>query len=143
MTGIRIYLRNLWLAVRGRNPYLVELDGVKEDLAKAREELEKAVGNARLLGELYERTEVLMKEDDKTINGYKTLVENLRERIREKDDLIARMQGDYRKSEQAYKDRIAGYSAQIAALQESRKNPSDRRRGTKKPANKKPKTINK
>ena len=130
MTGITIYLRNLWLAVTGKDPYQLELDGVKEELAKAREELEKAVENARLLGELYGSTAAALKKDAEDIKDYQTLVENLRERIAEKDELIRQMEEAYRKSEKGYKERIADYGARMASRQVR-----ERKKPGKKPKN--------
>ena len=128
MTGIRNYLRNLWLALTGNNPYQVELDEV-------REEYRKTASNVKKLEDFYYKALEKWDKADGQIKDYQTLVENLRKRVAEKDALIAEMDKDYRKrvaekdaliaemdmdyrkQSDGYKKRIVDYGEQIARLQ--------------------------
>lgn len=117
------YIRNLWTALTGRNPYQLELDGVREEFENAKAELLQISQKVSELEKAHAQIHGMFGEDAKTSDGLMQLVENLRERIGEKDELIRQMREDYRKCEKAYKERIAGYSQQIADLQKGRKKP--------------------
>ena len=77
------YLRNLALALMGRNPYQAERD----DLA---EKLEKADENVRVLKHLYCNVLEKWESKQKQAASLQQLVENLRERIKDKDAAIDR-----------------------------------------------------
>lgn len=115
------YFRNLWTALTGRNPYQLELDRVKEEFENAHAELLQVSEKISALGTAHAQMSKIIVEDAKMNDSLKQLVENLRERIGEKDELIRQMREDYRKCEQDYQARISGYSLQIAALQRSQK----------------------
>lgn len=131
------YLKNLWLALTGRNPFRQELEEKTDQLAKA------AV-NVTSLYDLYyaalekwnnettQRIEAEAVNDrlarrigdlEKRIAGMQVLVENLRERVREKDvemdaagrefhERMNRMKGEYQ-------NRIEAYNLEIDALRKS------------------------
>lgn len=79
------YVKNLIMALLGRNPYREELDELKEKYEKTGE-------NVRSLRDMYydavERWEQAWKE----VKQLQVLTENLRERIREKDKMMDEMQ---------------------------------------------------
>jgi len=70
------YIRNLLIALRGRNPYQEELDGLKEKYEKAGE-------NVRSLRGMYYGAVERLNEADKEVKQLQVLTENLRERIKE------------------------------------------------------------
>ena len=75
------YIKNLIIAILGRNPYLEELD-------KLREQYNKAAQNVEALQDMYYDAIDRWNESDKQAKLLQALVENLRERIREKDEMI-------------------------------------------------------
>ena len=76
------YLKHLLAALLGNNPYEAERD---ELAAK----LEKAAENVRGLNELYYNMVERWEAERKQIVSLQQLVENLRERIKDKDAAIA------------------------------------------------------
>jgi hypothetical protein len=76
------YLKNLLAALLGNNPYQAERD----DLAA---KLEKAGDNYRGLNELYYKMVERWDAERKQVTSLQQLVENLRERIKDKDAAIA------------------------------------------------------
>lgn len=76
------YLKNLLSALLGRNPYEVERDEMAA-------ELEQASDNYRGLNELYYNMVERWEAERKQMASLQQLVENLRERIRDKDAAIA------------------------------------------------------
>lgn len=115
------YFRNLWTALTGRNPYQLELYGVREEFEQAQAELARLRESVAALGTAHAQMSKTIVEDAKMNGSLQQLVENLRGRIGEKDSLIQQMREDYRKREQDYESRIACYSQQIASLQNSQK----------------------
>ena len=85
---MRRYFKNLIRAVLNINPYKVELD-------ELRDHYEKAAGQ--------------MTATEKMMGSLQALVENLRQRIDEKDELMKRMKEDYQA-------RIEAYSREIDTL---------------------------
>lgn len=79
------YLKNLLAALLGNNPYEAERD---EMAAK----LEQAGENLRGLNELYYNVLEKWEAEQKQIASLQQLVENLRERIKDKDAVIERLQ---------------------------------------------------
>ena len=75
------YLKNLLAALLGSNPYEAERD---ELAAK----LEQASDNVRGLQELYYNMVERWETEQKQMASLQQLVENLRERIKDKDALI-------------------------------------------------------
>ena len=83
------YLKNLLSVLMGNNPYEAERD----DLAA---KLEKAGDNVRGLQELYYNMVERWEAERKQMASLQQLVENLRERIKDKDAVIAQLQNEYR-----------------------------------------------
>lgn len=79
------YLKNLLSALLGNNPYEAERD---ELAAK----LEQASDNVRGLNELYYNVLEKWEAERKQIASLQQLVENLRERIKDKDAVITQLQ---------------------------------------------------
>lgn len=79
------YLKNLLAALLGNNPYEAERD----DLAA---KLEQAGENYRGLNELYYNVLEKWEAERKQIASLQQLVENLRERIKDKDAVIEQLQ---------------------------------------------------
>lgn len=79
------YLKNLLAALLGNNPYEAERD---ELAAK----LEKANDNYRGLNELYYNMVERWEAERKQATSLQQLVENLRERIKDKDAVIDQLQ---------------------------------------------------
>lgn len=78
---MRRYLKNLLSALLGNNPYEVECDELAAKLAKADE-------NVRGLNELYYNMVERWEAEQKQMASLQQLVENLRERIKDKDAAI-------------------------------------------------------
>lgn len=76
------YFKNLLSALLGNNPYETERD----DLAA---KLEQAAENVRGLNELYYNVLEKWEAERKQVASLQQLVENLRERIKDKDAAIA------------------------------------------------------
>jgi len=70
------YIKNLLIALRGRNPYQEELDGLKEKYEKAGE-------NVRILQNMYYDAAEKAWDAEKRESALQQLTENLRKRIRE------------------------------------------------------------
>jgi uncharacterized protein YeeX (DUF496 family) len=51
------------------------------------------------------------------MNSYQTLVENYRDRLKEKEEEINKMLVDYQRQVENYEKRLGGYSVTIAELQ--------------------------
>lgn len=94
---MRRYLKNLFSALLGNNPYEAERD---ELAAK----LEKAGENVRGLNELYYNMVERWEAEQKQMASLQQLVENLRERIKDKDAAIAQLQNEYREYTKKKKD---------------------------------------
>lgn len=84
------YFLNLWEALLGRNPYRAELERMMEDCA------------------------TLDAQHSREVKSYQTLVENLRQRLHDKDELMKRMKDDYQ-------ERIEQYNAKIDELRNKEK----------------------
>lgn len=125
------YIKNLMTALLGNNPYQMELDRVKEEYAKTASRVNDLSDKA---DELNQRLE----DDVKTLDGYQLLIENLRERVAEKDGEIAHMKEEFKERTEGYKRRISDYSGQIARLQGELAKQKKRRQAAKarKPAKK-------
>ena len=80
------YFKNLFIALCGNNPYQMELDRV-------REEYEKTTEKVYHLEEMYWKFQEQKAEIDKQVAGYQTLVENLRQRLKDKEKLVADYSG--------------------------------------------------
>lgn len=82
---MRRYLKNILSALLGNNPYEAERD----DLAA---KLEQAGENYRGLNELYYNVLEKWEAERRQIASLQQLVENLRERIKDKDAVIKQLQ---------------------------------------------------
>ena len=79
------YFKNLLSALLGNNPYQAERDELAEKLAKAGE-------NIHGLNELYYNVLEKWEQSDKQVASLQQLVENLRDRIADKDAVIEQLQ---------------------------------------------------
>ena len=104
------YFKNLVTALCGSNPYQLELDDVREKYEKTAERVEQLEG-------LYNKALERWDEASKQLSSYQTLVENLRERVAEKDALVDRLKEESAVRAEGYRRRIEDYSAQVARLQ--------------------------
>lgn len=104
------YFKNLLIALFGNNPYQMELDRV-------REEYEKTAEKVTQLDDLYWAFKEQLATAEKQVASYQTLVENLRERLKEKDEQIAHMNKSRQQLVDENQKRIAAYSETIAKLQ--------------------------
>ncbi len=77
------YIRNLVIAMMGRNPYQEELDELQE-------KYEKAALHVSSLQDMYYSAVERWTEADKQARSLQTLVENLRTRIREMRELATK-----------------------------------------------------
>lgn len=79
------YFKNLWLALMGRNSYQLELERVRGDFSQTE-------AKVRDLNELYYELRSKMQTSESQINDYQVLIENLRRRLADKDDVIKALQ---------------------------------------------------
>lgn len=107
---MRNYFRNLFTALAGNNPYQMELDRVREEYEKTAERVEQ-------LDELYYTIKGNLAQSDARLADYQQLVENLRRRIVDKDDLIGRMREEASRIEADYRRRLADYGETVGRLQ--------------------------
>lgn len=123
------YFKNLVLAIRGRNPFADEVADLNEKMEKAGENVRglqnqlyaalEYLESAKLLLSLNKK---LIEKRDKQISSMQQLVENLRERIRDKDAELEEQGRAFRErleqTRQEYDKRIATYAQEIARLKE-------------------------
>ena len=83
------YFKNLLSALLGNNPYQAERD----DLAA---KLEQAAENVERLRDMYCAACEKWEHGDKQVASLQQLVENLRERIKDKDAALDQLQKEYR-----------------------------------------------
>ena len=128
---MKYYLKNLLTALCGRNPYRQELDELKEEMEKAREnvstlqdayykEMEKSVDAERMQDEaakLLEEYKSMIEKNGKQLTSFQVLVENYRERLDEKNAMIEQIRKDYQRQVENYENRIGNYCLTIADLQ--------------------------
>ena len=105
------YFKNLFIALCGNNPYQMELDRV-------REEYEKTAEKVAQLEDLYWISKETKVDIDKRMASYQTLVENLRQRLKEKDEQIAQLKLSRQRLVNEHQKQVAAYSETIAKLQE-------------------------
>lgn len=99
---IKQYLTNVARALLGVDYRQAELDEV-------REMYNKSSAYVKTLEDAYSKIVAKMDATDRLFASLQMLIENLRSRLNEKDDLMARMKEDYQ-------SRINVYSAKIDAL---------------------------
>lgn len=114
---MRRYLKNVLIALLGRNPYRQELDELKDKYEKAGE-------NVKSLRGMYCDAVELWTVADKQAKSLQTLVENLRERIREKDAGLEEQGRAFRElleqTRREHDKRIATYAEEIERLQNNK-----------------------
>lgn len=82
---MKYYIKNLLAALRGKNPYQAERDDLADKLKKAGE-------NISGLQDLYYNVVEKWETGKKQVESLQQLVENLRERIADKNAIIAKLQ---------------------------------------------------
>jgi chromosome segregation ATPase len=121
------YLRNLCLALCGNNPYQMELADVRGKYEKT---AERVTGLQELYFkgvELYDAVSRHVAELEKLVadgkeqeKGLQRLIENLRERVAEKDGVLAQQGKEFRERMERmkadYQRRIDEYTAEIDRL---------------------------
>ncbi|MBR5395768.1 MAG: hypothetical protein IK144_11930 [Bacteroidaceae bacterium] len=103
---MRRYFRNLLMALLGRNPFQLELNEVKE-------KFESAAEKVGMLNDMYFKLQDNMVTVERWLIDYQTLVENLRERIRDKDEQLSQQEHDYRAAKAEYEKRIQAYKLKL------------------------------
>ena len=96
---MRRYLLNLLTALRGINPFERELEQVKKDYERVAEQVAQ-------LQSVYATVKKRTTGAVSQIRGLQKLVENLRSRLSEKDELIERMKQDFQQRVNAYNAKI-------------------------------------
>jgi len=91
------YFKNLLAALLGRNPYETERD-------EMRRQIEQAAENVERLRDMYCAACEKWEQSDKQVASLQQLVENLRERIKDKDAAIEQLQNEYREYTKKKKD---------------------------------------
>lgn len=122
------YLNNLFLALTGSSPF-------REELEEAKRQLEKATCSMSALQDQYctalekwddcqqelEQTRATLRSAEKLNDGSQALIENLRERIREKDAEMKQQGVEFRERmeriKQDYQKRIDEYNIIIEEMQ--------------------------
>ena len=99
---VKIYFNTLRLALLGRNPYRKELDELRNGY-------EKISSKIISLKDMYCSCVDNIDQYKKRTNGLNQLVENLRERIGEKDVILQRTKLEYQ-------ERLSTYNAEIDSL---------------------------
>jgi len=79
------YLKNLLSALLGNNPYEAERDEMRRQMEQASENVER-------LRDMYCAACEKLAQGDKQVASLQQLVENLRERIKDKDAVIEQLQ---------------------------------------------------
>ena len=107
------YFRNLFLAIFGNDPFQKELDDLSE-------KYEKAADHVKSLQDLYYKINEKMEEDAKMLISNQTLIENLRQRVTEKEEELEHQGSDYRermdRMKAEYQQRIKEYNITIDEL---------------------------
>lgn len=94
---MRRYLKNLLSALLGNNPYQAERDELLRQMEQAAENVER-------LRDMYCAACEKWEQGDKQVASLQQLVENLRERIADKDAVIDQLQNEYREHTKKKKD---------------------------------------
>lgn len=93
---IKRYLKNLVKAFCGRDPYREELDETKEKLEKSAENMTAMKGQLYSALEKWEQAVKMSEESNSQLESREKLIENLRERINEKDEELKQQGNDFR-----------------------------------------------
>lgn len=92
------------MALRGINPLRAELEDARGEYQATAEQVER-------LEETYRKLAAAMGDYEKRIRDYQALVENLRRRVKEKDQLLAQVKKDYQA-------RVRDYTVAVDELKE-------------------------
>lgn len=125
------YVKNLVLAICGRNPFAEEVADLKEKLEKAGENVRGLQDQLYAALNRWDGCQYRLEEVSKTLEAAKKsaasqqqLVENLRERIKDKDAELEEQGRAFRErleqTRQKYDGRIATYAEEIARLKEKK-----------------------
>lgn len=106
---MRRYFKNLLIALLGRNPYQIELDEVKE-------KYEAAAENVSSLNDMYFNLLEKMDYAEKWIADYQRIIENLRERIKEKEEMLSQQDRDYRARIEEYDQKVKKLQKQLQLI---------------------------
>ena len=110
---MRRYFKNLLIALMGRNPYQIELDELREHYEKAAERVNE-------LNDFYFKMVEKMDQTKRRMNDYQTLIENLRNRLAEKETENEQQGADFRERMERmkadYQKRIDEYNKTIKKL---------------------------
>ena len=118
------YFKNLWMALTGCDPFRDELEEKNSQLENAAENVqalqdqlyaaldkwEQSVLMAEKSSKAFEEVSEKLASERQMVHDLEVLIENLRERINEKDTLMERMKQDYQQ-------RITQYTQKIEELQ--------------------------
>lgn len=101
------YFRNLWRTASGRNPF-------KEDLDKLQRQCNSTEEDMLSLKKLYCASIDNLDKEIELRRSLQTLVENLRQRLAEKDTIL-------KQTKKSYQDRILAYNEEIDKLRSNQK----------------------
>ena len=131
---MRRYLRNLWLALTGNNPFRIELDELRtrnennKELAEMLQRNYDAAMNiykgtaeqVKVLGDQIAKTEASIETFRKREASLQRLVENLRESVTDKESVIEQQRRDFHERMERmkadYQKRIDQYVREIDQL---------------------------
>lgn len=86
------YLKNLWGAICGSDPFRAELKDAKEKMKKSADNLSAMQNQLYSALEKWDQALWALEKAEAQVKSLQQLTENLRRRIAEKDSLIARME---------------------------------------------------
>lgn len=108
------YLKNLFVALSGKNPYRIELDKVRVSYEETKREV---LG----LKELYYQTVKKYDETNSRIKDYQNLTENLRPLITEKDIELDSMRRELKQSAIKLTEQSARYENAVNTMRQQHK----------------------
>ena len=91
------YFKNLCLVILGRNPFQEEVDTLKKQLEKAAENMRSLQDQLYSALEKWDEGTKKWEKSDAMVTGLLQLTENLRERIADKDRMIAQLEEELSK----------------------------------------------
>ncbi len=112
MKQMKRYFKNLWLAITGRNPFREELDEVKAMCKETGEKLQSLHELYYEVVDKWQKAVSIAETAYKKTQDYEKLIENLRERISEKDTLLERTKEDYQEHIKQYMTTIDKLTAE-------------------------------
>ena len=94
---MKYYLKNLFLALTGNNPFQIELKETKQQLEKAAENMSAMQDMYYKALENWTQAIKTLEASEKRCGSLQQLTENLRERIADKDRMIAKLEKELNK----------------------------------------------